>query len=50
MFHTIPEPLYSNFLTDGQTFTSLSNATVRVTFRDGAIFFNDAKLMQANVL
>jgi hypothetical protein len=24
-FYTIPMPLYSNFLEDGQTFTSLSN-------------------------
>jgi len=49
-FHTIPMPLYSNFLEDGQTFTSLSNDTVRVTFRDGAIYFNDAKVTQLNVL
>ncbi|RDW57500.1 hypothetical protein BP6252_13760 [Coleophoma cylindrospora] len=50
MFHTIPEPLYSNFLQDGQTFTSLSNGTIRVTLKDGDIFFNDAKVTQANVI
>lgn len=50
MFHTIPQPLYSNFLSDGLTFKSLSNATVRVTLRDGGIYFNDAKLTQANVM
>jgi Fasciclin domain len=49
-FHTIPMPLYSNFLEDGQTFTTLSNDTVRVTFIDGAIYFNDAKVTQLNVL
>jgi uncharacterized surface protein with fasciclin (FAS1) repeats len=49
-FHTIPQPLYSNFLQDGQTFTSLTNDTIRVTIRDGAYFFNDAKAIQLNVL
>jgi uncharacterized surface protein with fasciclin (FAS1) repeats len=49
-FHTIPQPLYSNFLQDGQTFTSLSNDTVRITIRDGAYYFNDAKAIQLNVL
>jgi uncharacterized surface protein with fasciclin (FAS1) repeats len=49
-FHTIPEVLYSNFLQDGQTFTSLTNETIRVTFQDGAIFFNDAKAIQLNTM
>jgi hypothetical protein len=48
--HTIPQPLYSNFLQDGQTFMSLSNDTIRVTIQDGAIYFNDAKAIQLNVL
>ncbi|KAH9204013.1 FAS1 domain-containing protein [Leptodontidium sp. 2 PMI_412] len=50
MFHTIPQPLYTNFLTDGQTFKTLSNATVRVTRKDGDIYFNDAKLTRSNVI
>lgn len=50
LFHTIPQPLYSNFLQDGQTFTSVSNDTIRVTIRDGAYYFNDAKAIQLNVL
>ncbi|PVH71119.1 FAS1 domain-containing protein [Cadophora sp. DSE1049] len=50
MFHTIPQPLYTNFLTDGQTFKSLSNATVRVTRKNGDIYFNDAKLTRSNVI
>lgn len=49
-FHTIPGVLYSNFLQDGQTFTSLSNQTIRATFQDGAIFFNDAKAIQLNTM
>ncbi|RDW82984.1 hypothetical protein BP5796_04475 [Coleophoma crateriformis] len=50
LFHTIQQPLYSNFLQDGQTFASLSNATIRVTLKDGDIFFNDARVMHANVM
>jgi uncharacterized surface protein with fasciclin (FAS1) repeats len=49
-FHTIPMPLYSNFLKDGQTFKTLSNQTVRITIKSGAIYFNDAKVTQMNVL
>lgn len=50
LFHTIPGPLYSNFLQSGQTFTTASNDTVRVTIKDGDIYFNDAKVLKPNVL
>jgi hypothetical protein len=50
-FHTIPMPLYSNFLADVQTLSSLSNDSVRVTIMSGGvIIFNDAKVTQLNVL
>lgn len=49
-FHTLPEVAYSNFLTDGMKFTSLQNATVTVTVKDNQIWFNDAKVIQPNVL
>lgn len=54
-FHTLPEVAYSDFLTDGQEFTSLGNMTVRVRVkREGAeqpeIWFNNAKVVDANVL
>lgn len=49
-FHIITEPLYSNFLEDGQTFTTFSNETVRITLRDGDIFVNDAKIINKNVM
>lgn len=49
-FHTIVEPVYSNLLVNGQTFTTFSNQTVRVSLRDGAIFFNDAKVINKNVM
>ena len=49
-FHTVVEPLYSNFLEDGQTFTTFSNETIRVTVRNGDIFINDAKVINKNVM
>ncbi|WQF88718.1 Putative FAS1 domain-containing protein [Colletotrichum destructivum] len=50
LFHTLPQVAYSNFLEDGQVFTSLANLTVRVTVRDDEIWFNDAKVVSPNVL
>ncbi|OLN85953.1 Fasciclin-like arabinogalactan protein-like protein 6 [Colletotrichum chlorophyti] len=50
LFHTLPQVSYSNFLTDGQEFISLSNNIVRVTVRDNEIWFNDAKVVSPNVL
>ncbi|KLJ05622.1 hypothetical protein EMPG_09331 [Blastomyces silverae] len=49
-FHTLTEPVYTNFLADGQTFTTVSNETIQVTINATGIFFNDAKLIKQNVL
>jgi uncharacterized surface protein with fasciclin (FAS1) repeats len=53
-FHTLPEVAYSDFLYDGQEFTSLQKGTVRVRIEEGngtrAIYFNNAKVINANVL
>ncbi|EGC44760.1 conserved hypothetical protein [Histoplasma capsulatum var. duboisii H88] len=49
-FHTLTEPVYTNFLTDGQIFTTVSNDTILVTVNATGIFFNDAKLVKKNVL
>lgn len=49
-FHVINEPLYSNFLQDGQEYRSINNQTIRVTERDGEIFVNDAKIINSNVM
>jgi uncharacterized surface protein with fasciclin (FAS1) repeats len=53
-FHTLPQVAYSDFLEDGQTFTSLENLTVRVkvegTGKERQIWFNNAKVIDANVL
>ncbi|KAK2044950.1 fasciclin domain-containing protein [Colletotrichum somersetense] len=50
LLHTLPEVAYSNFLQDGQVFTSLANLTVRVTVKENEIWFNDAKVVSPNVL
>lgn len=54
LFHTLPEIAYSNFLTDGQTFTSLANLTVKVKItgvgKQKQIYFNNARVVDANVL
>jgi uncharacterized surface protein with fasciclin (FAS1) repeats len=49
-FHTLPQPIYSEFITDGLTFKSLANLTVRVTQNSSGTWFNDAKLIQQNIL
>jgi hypothetical protein len=49
-FHTLPSVTYSNFLIDGQTFTSLANLTVTVRLVNNNIYFNDAKVISPNVL
>jgi uncharacterized surface protein with fasciclin (FAS1) repeats len=49
-YHTLTEPVYTNFLQDGQQFTSVSNVTVKVTVNSTGIWFNDAKLIATNVL
>lgn len=50
LFHVVNEPLYTNFLADGQEYKTFSNQTVRISIRDGAIFVNDAKLTHTNVM
>jgi uncharacterized surface protein with fasciclin (FAS1) repeats len=50
LFHIVDQPLYTNFLADGQEYTTFSNQTVRISIRDGAIFVNDAKLTHTNVM
>ena len=49
-FHIVDQPLYTNFLADGQEYTTFSNQTVRISIIDGAIFVNDAKLTHTNVM
>jgi uncharacterized surface protein with fasciclin (FAS1) repeats len=54
LFHTLPEVAYSDYLYNGQEFKSLQNGTVRVRIegegKDKTIWFNNAKIVNANVL
>ena len=50
LFHIIDQPLYTNFLEDGQEYKTFSNQTVRITVRNGSLFANDAKLIHTNVM
>lgn len=54
LFHTLPEVAYSDYLTNGQEFTSIQGAKVKVkiegTGSNRVIYFNNAKLIEANVL
>ena len=34
-FHTLIEPVYTNFMEDGATYTTFSNETIRIRIRDG---------------
>ncbi|KAM0266881.1 hypothetical protein ACHAPA_006450 [Fusarium lateritium] len=48
--HTLDEVAYSNYLRDGQVIGTLNNTEVRVSIRGDDIFFNNAKVIEANVL
>jgi uncharacterized surface protein with fasciclin (FAS1) repeats len=47
---TIPQPLYTNFLANGQEYLTDNNATMLVTIEDGDVYFNGAKVIQANIM
>ncbi|KAG6986966.1 hypothetical protein FocnCong_v003637 [Fusarium oxysporum f. sp. conglutinans] len=48
--HTLNEVTYSNYLRDGQVIGTLNKTEVRVRIIDNDIFFNNAKVIEANVL
>ncbi|KAM0228952.1 hypothetical protein ACHAPO_010359 [Fusarium lateritium] len=48
--HTLKEVTYSNYLRDGQIIGTLNNTEVRVSIRGDDIFFNNAKVIEANIL
>ena len=49
-FNTLPMPIYSNYLKDGMEMKSVANLTVRISVNSGGTWFNDAKVVQQNVL
>ncbi|KAJ2901473.1 fasciclin domain-containing protein [Zalerion maritima] len=48
--HTLHSPTYTNYLVDGMKIATASNKTVRVTLNDTGIWFNDAKVVEENIL
>jgi len=48
--HTLKGPAYSNFLVDGMKMETVNNNTVLVTINKTGTYFNDAKVVAANVL
>jgi len=48
--HTLQNVAYTNYLEDGMKFKSLNNLTVRVRVKEGDIYFNNAKVIEPNVL
>ncbi|KAF4968555.1 hypothetical protein FSARC_4070 [Fusarium sarcochroum] len=48
--HTLNEVTYSNYLRDGQVIGTLNKTEVRVSIQGDDIYFNNAKVIEANVL
>ena len=48
--HTVGVPLYTPYLVDGMVVPSLGALNITITLRGDDIYFNDAKVVQPNVL
>ena len=48
--HTIAVPLYTPYLVNGMVVPSMGTMNITITIQDGNIYFNDAKVVQPNVL
>ena len=48
--HVIPQPLYTSYLQDGQEYQTDNNQTVRVRIENGTIMFNDATVLESNIM
>ncbi len=48
--HTVGVPLYTPYLVDGMVVPSLGTMNITITLRGDDIYFNDAKVVQPNVL
>ncbi|KAH8657213.1 FAS1 domain-containing protein [Tricladium varicosporioides] len=49
-FHTLPIAMYSTEIKDGLVVTSVGGQQVKVTVKDGTTWFNDARVVQKNVI
>ncbi|POR31817.1 Uncharacterized protein TPAR_07981 [Tolypocladium paradoxum] len=50
LHHTLKEVTYTNYLEDGMVLGTFNNTKVRVRIMDDDIYFNNAKVIEANVL
>jgi uncharacterized surface protein with fasciclin (FAS1) repeats len=50
LYHVFPSIITSSELTDGLTTTSLEGSTVNVSVNNAGIFFNDSKVVAADIL
>lgn len=48
--HTLEQVTYTNFLEDGMVLNSLNNTKITVRIKGNDIYFNNAKVIEANVL
>ncbi|KAF4456480.1 serine threonine kinase [Fusarium albosuccineum] len=48
--HTLTQVTYTDHLTDGMVLGTLNDTTVRVSIKKNEIYFNNAKVVKANVL
>ncbi|KPM45238.1 hypothetical protein AK830_g1358 [Neonectria ditissima] len=48
--HTLKEVTYTNYLEDGMVLETFNNMTVRVKIKNNEIYFNNAKVIEGNVL
>ncbi|KAK7419048.1 hypothetical protein QQX98_003550 [Neonectria punicea] len=50
LLHTLKEVTYTDHLEDGMLLETFNNLTVRVNIKNNDIYFNNAKVIEANVL
>ena len=49
-YHTIDQPVYGDFLQNGQIYTSINNDQIVVTVNDSGTYFNGAKIIERDIM
>jgi uncharacterized surface protein with fasciclin (FAS1) repeats len=49
-YHTIDQPVYGDFLQNGQVYTSIGNDQIVVTVNDSGTYFNGAKIIERDII
>jgi len=49
-YHTINQPVYGDFLMDGQVYTSIGNDQIVVTVNASGSYFNGAKIIERDII